>query len=102
MGSPRMVSSAAITLSSFPRTGQSGLRLHWELSAPARWSYPWMSSLGTKLSFTFCAIATRAVITTQKRVERIEKLASSEKKPKLILFDADSDDKRSWERFLDN
>ncbi|PYT79915.1 MAG: AMP-dependent synthetase, partial [Acidobacteria bacterium] len=44
----------------------------------------------------------RAVITTQKRVERIEKLASSEKKPKLILFDADSDDERSWERFLDN
>src|SRR5207237_10431958 len=44
----------------------------------------------------------RALITTQKRVERIEKLASSEKKPKLILFDADSDDERSWERFLDN
>src|SRR5438552_391339 len=44
----------------------------------------------------------RAVITTQKRVERIEKLASSEKKPKLILFDAESDDERSWERFLDN
>ena len=44
----------------------------------------------------------RAVITTQKRVERIEKLASSEKKPKFILFDADSDDERSWERFLDN
>src|SRR6266487_3288962 len=44
----------------------------------------------------------RAVITTKKRVERIEKLASSEKKPKLILFDADSDDERSWERFLDN
>ena len=44
----------------------------------------------------------RAVITTQKRVERIEKLAGSEKKPKLILFDADSDDERSWERFLDN
>src|SRR5437660_7296016 len=44
----------------------------------------------------------RAVITTLKRVERIEKLASSEKKPKLILFDADSDDERSWERFLDN
>src|SRR5437868_13667870 len=44
----------------------------------------------------------RAVITTQKRVERIEKLASSEKKPKLILFDADSNDERSWERFLDN
>src|SRR5436190_3376317 len=44
----------------------------------------------------------RAVITTQKRVERIEKLASGEKKPKLILFDADSDDERSWERFLDN
>src|SRR2546430_2162806 len=44
----------------------------------------------------------RAVITTQKRVERIEKLASSEKKPKLILFDADSNDERSWERFPDN
>src|SRR5436190_9108203 len=44
----------------------------------------------------------RALITTQKRVERIEKLAGSEKKPKLILFDADSDDERSWERFLDN
>src|SRR5207248_5163663 len=27
---------------------------------------------------------------------------SSKKKPKLILFDADSDDERSWERFLDN
>src|SRR6184192_1263686 len=44
----------------------------------------------------------RAVITTQKRADRIEKLSSSEKKPKLILFDADSDDERSWERFLNN
>ena len=42
----------------------------------------------------------RAVITTQRRMERIEKLDLKEK-PKLILLDADpDDDKRSWERFL--
>src|SRR6266480_4640760 len=42
----------------------------------------------------------RAVITTQRRMERLEKLDLKEK-PKLILLDANSDDdKRSWERFL--
>src|SRR6266702_3033308 len=42
----------------------------------------------------------RAVITTQRRMERIEKLDLKER-PKLILLDADpDDDKRSWERFL--
>jgi long-chain acyl-CoA synthetase len=42
----------------------------------------------------------RAVITTQRRMERIEKLDLKEK-PKLILLDPDSDDdERSWERFL--
>src|SRR5205814_4996758 len=43
----------------------------------------------------------RAVITTKRRMERLEKLDLKEK-PKLILLDASSDDKRSWERFLDN
>ena len=43
----------------------------------------------------------RAVITTQKRAKRIEKL-DLKKKPKLILFDADSHDERSWERLLDS
>ena len=42
----------------------------------------------------------RAVITTKRRMERLEKLDLKEK-PKLILLDASSDDKRSWERFLD-
>jgi len=43
----------------------------------------------------------RAIITTQKRTERIGKLDLKEK-PKLILLDAGSDDERSWERFLKN
>src|SRR5919204_859383 len=43
----------------------------------------------------------RAVITTQKRAERIEKLDLKEK-PKLILLDTNSDDEQSWERFLNN
>ena len=42
----------------------------------------------------------RAVITTQRRMERIEKLDLKEK-PKLILLDPDSNyDERSWELFL--
>lgn len=42
----------------------------------------------------------RAVITTQRRIERIEKLDLKEK-PKLILLDPDSNyDERSWELFL--
>src|SRR6266480_5228951 len=41
----------------------------------------------------------RAVITTQRRMARIEKLDLKEK-PKLILLDSSDDDKRSWERFL--
>jgi long-chain acyl-CoA synthetase len=41
----------------------------------------------------------RAIITTQRRVERIEKLALKEK-PKLIVLDAPPDDEGSWERFL--
>jgi long-chain acyl-CoA synthetase len=43
----------------------------------------------------------RAIITTQKRAERIEKL-DLEEKPKLILLDAGKDDERSWERFLED
>src|SRR6266571_4047881 len=43
----------------------------------------------------------RAIITTQKRAERIGRLDLKEK-PKLILLDADSDAQRSWERFLKN
>ena len=43
----------------------------------------------------------RAIITTEKRAERIGKLDPKEK-PKLILLDAGSDDERSWERFLKN
>src|SRR5437660_8042566 len=43
----------------------------------------------------------RAIITTKKRVERIEKLDLKEK-PKLILLDADEDDEQSWERFLES
>src|SRR5437879_3188780 len=42
-----------------------------------------------------------AVITMNRRMERLEKLDLKEK-PKLILLDASSDDKRSWERFLVN
>jgi len=61
-----------------------------------------MSSLGKTLVHILRDSDARALITTQKRVERIEKFASSDKKPKLILFDADSDEERSWERFLDN
>ena len=41
----------------------------------------------------------RAIITTQRRVERIERLALKEK-PRLIVLDAPPDDGRSWERFL--
>ena len=41
----------------------------------------------------------RAIITTQRRVERIERLALKEK-PRLIVLDAPPDDERSWERFL--
>ncbi len=44
---------------------------------------------------------TRAIITTKKRVERIDKLDLKEK-PKLILLDAGEDDEQSWERFLEN
>ncbi len=43
----------------------------------------------------------RAIITTKKRVERIEKLDLKEK-PNLILLDADEDDEQSWERFLES
>jgi long-chain acyl-CoA synthetase len=43
----------------------------------------------------------RAIITTKKRAERIEKL-DLKGKPKLILLDAGEDDKQSWERFLEN
>src|SRR5437879_4900409 len=45
--------------------------------------------------------AARAIITTRKRVERIEKLDLKEK-PKLILLDADEVDEQSWERFLES
>lgn len=41
----------------------------------------------------------RAIITTQRRVERIEKLPLKEK-PRLIVFDAPPSDERSWERWL--
>jgi long-chain acyl-CoA synthetase len=43
----------------------------------------------------------RAVVTTQKRVEQIEKLDLKEK-PKLILLDVTSGDARSWNRFLNS
>jgi long-chain acyl-CoA synthetase len=43
----------------------------------------------------------RAIITTQKRVERIERLCLREK-PKLMLLDVGNDDDRSWKRFLEN
>src|SRR5207248_8140439 len=45
----------------------------------------------------------RAIITTRKRVERLEKLDLKEK-PKLILLDAGKDDppEADWERFLQN
>jgi long-chain acyl-CoA synthetase len=43
----------------------------------------------------------QAVITTQNRAERIEKL-DHKQKPKLILLDADSEDERSWKRLLDS
>src|SRR5437660_10313830 len=42
----------------------------------------------------------RAIITTRKRVDRIEKLDLKER-PKLILIDADQNDDRSWERFIE-
>jgi long-chain acyl-CoA synthetase len=41
----------------------------------------------------------RAIITTQRRVERIEKLALK-KKPRLIVLDAPPDDEKSWGRSL--
>ena len=41
----------------------------------------------------------RAIITTQRRVERIERLALKEK-PRIIVLDARPDDGRSWERLL--
>jgi long-chain acyl-CoA synthetase len=43
----------------------------------------------------------RAIITTKKRVERIDKLDLKEK-PKLILLDAEENDEQSWERYLQN
>src|SRR5205823_413937 len=45
----------------------------------------------------------RAIITTRKRVERIEKLDLKEK-PRLILLDAGKDDpsEADWERFLES
>jgi len=43
----------------------------------------------------------RGVVTTQKRLERIEKLDLKEK-PKLILLDTTSGDERSWNRFLNS
>ncbi|HEX7518416.1 MAG TPA: AMP-binding protein [Chthoniobacterales bacterium] len=43
--------------------------------------------------------AARAIVTTQRRTERIEKLALKEK-PRLIVLDAPPDDERNWERFL--
>src|SRR2546428_4863436 len=58
--------------------------------------------LGDKtLSHTLQDSDARAIITTKKRVERIEKLDLKEK-PKLILLDADEDDEQSWERFLES
>ena len=42
----------------------------------------------------------RAIITTRKRVDRIEKLDLKER-PKLILIDAGQNDDRSWERFIE-
>lgn len=44
---------------------------------------------------------TRAIITTRKRVERIEKLNLKEK-PKLILLDTGEEDERAWEKFLED
>jgi long-chain acyl-CoA synthetase len=43
----------------------------------------------------------RAIITTERRTERFEKLELKEK-PKLILLDARAEDERSWERLLDS
>jgi len=58
--------------------------------------------LGNKtLVHTLRDSGARAIITTKKRVERIEKLDLKEK-PKLILLDADEDDEQSWERFLES
>jgi len=58
--------------------------------------------LGTKtLTHILRDSDARAVITTQRRVGYIEKLDRKEK-PKLILLDVSSDDRRSWERFLNN
>src|SRR5438132_4328291 len=42
----------------------------------------------------------RAIITTRKRVDRIEKL-DLKGRPKLILIDAGQNDDRSWERFIE-
>jgi long-chain acyl-CoA synthetase len=58
--------------------------------------------LGDKtLVHTLQDSAARAIITTRKRVERIEKLDFS-KKPKLILLDAGEDDEQNWDRFLED
>jgi long-chain acyl-CoA synthetase len=60
--------------------------------------------LGDKtLAHTLQDSDARALITTQKRVERIEKLHLKEK-PKLILLDAGEDDppEADWNRFLDS
>src|SRR5205814_2567376 len=42
----------------------------------------------------------RAIITTRKREERIEKL-DLKAKPQLILLDAGEEDERSWKQFLE-
>src|SRR5437016_6788314 len=56
--------------------------------------------LGDKtLAHTLEASKARAIITTQKRVKRIEKLGLKQK-PKLILLDAEEDNEQSWERLL--
>jgi long-chain acyl-CoA synthetase len=57
--------------------------------------------LGDKtLSHTLQDSDARAIITTKKRVERIEKLDLKER-PKVILLDAGQGDDRSWERFIE-
>src|SRR6266566_2089478 len=57
--------------------------------------------LGDKtLSHTLQDSDARAIITTRKRVDRIEKLDLKER-PKLILIDAGQNDDRSWERFIE-
>ena len=57
--------------------------------------------LGDKtLNHTLQDSGARAIITTKKRADRIEKLDVKEK-PKLILLDAGHNDDRSWERFIE-